>query len=453
MEKSKNSTGLAWMISASKRAIKNASAAASLLLIGYPIAAQNTVSYNQNSVPVNGSNCSAFGSGALIVNTASGNTANGYGALFSNSVGNGNTAIGDRTLYFNTNGTHNAAGGQFALYSNTTGTANAAFGTNSLYSNVSGSNNTAVGEGAMNANTSGGNNFAGGAYALFYNTTGTNNTAVGFAAGTGYNAGSYNNYTAIGSGALITASNQVRIGNSAVTSIGGYQGWSNVSDQRIKMDIEEKVPGLVFINKLRPVTYHLNAGAIASFFNTPEATGMKKQEISVSPMLHTGLIAQEVEKAAADLGYEFSGVDKPKNKDDLYGLRYAEFTIPLIKAVQELSRENEAMKKELKEIKKMIDNGSTTGIPDPGNKEQSALYQNVPNPFNQSTSIGYSISPLAKKAVLTILSIDGEKIKEYEVSGKGAVEINSGEFAAGLYIYSLIVDGNLITSKKITLTQ
>ncbi len=29
-------------------------------------------------------------------------------------------------------------------------------------------------------------------------------------------------------------------------------------------------------------------------------------------------------------------MDIPKNDDDFYGLRYAEFTVPLVKAVQEL---------------------------------------------------------------------------------------------------------------------
>jgi hypothetical protein len=37
----------------------------------------------------------------------------------------------------------------------------------------------------------------------------------------------------------------------------------------------------------------------------------------------------------------FSGVDKPQNKYSLYGLRYAEFVVPLVKAVQELSKMND----------------------------------------------------------------------------------------------------------------
>ncbi|MCB0619902.1 MAG: hypothetical protein KDC41_14570, partial [Saprospiraceae bacterium] len=53
---------------------------------------------------------------------------------------------------------------------------------------------------------------------------------------------------------------------------------------------------------------------------------------------YTGFIAQEVESAALELGFEFSGVDAPKNEDEIYGLRYAEFSVPLVKAVQELDR-------------------------------------------------------------------------------------------------------------------
>ena len=50
---------------------------------------------------------------------------------------------------------------------------------------------------------------------------------------------------------------------------------------------------------------------------------------------YSGFIAQEVEAAAQKVGYSFSGVDGPKNEKDNYGLRYAEFVVPLVKAVQE----------------------------------------------------------------------------------------------------------------------
>jgi len=60
--------------------------------------------------------------------------------------------------------------------------------------------------------------------------------------------------------------------------------------------------------------------------------------------VQSGFIAQDVEAAAQSIGYEFSGIDAPKNENDLYGIRYAEFVVPLVKAVQELSEENKALR-------------------------------------------------------------------------------------------------------------
>jgi len=75
--------------------------------------------------------------------------------------------------------------------------------------------------------------------------------------------------------------------------------------------------------------------AIAKFTNTPDSLRLKDAEALKGKMLQTGFIAQDVEKAASDCGFEFSGVDAPKNENDYYGLRYAEFVVPLVKAVQE----------------------------------------------------------------------------------------------------------------------
>ncbi len=64
----------------------------------------------------------------------------------------------------------------------------------------------------------------------------------------------------------------------------------------------------------------------------------------------SGFVAQEVEKAAQQLGYDFSGVDAPKNEKDVYALRYADFVVPLVKAVQELNVTNEELKNTVNEL-------------------------------------------------------------------------------------------------------
>ena len=68
----------------------------------------------------------------------------------------------------------------------------------------------------------------------------------------------------------------------------------------------------------------------------------------------TGFIAQEVEKAALGLGFDFSGVEAPKNEKSFYGLRYAEFVVPLVKAVQELKAENDALKARLDALEAIL---------------------------------------------------------------------------------------------------
>jgi hypothetical protein len=176
----------------------------------------------------------AIGGNALFRNTVGiDNTAVGTNALYSNTIGGANTAVGDAALSSNTIGGDNTAVGNYALYSNTTGGANNAVGSNALGHNTSGINNTAIGHYALYLSTTGSYNTANGAEVLESNGTGSNNTANGALAllfnstgndntATGVNA-LYNNTTggrntAYGSAALkrnTTGSGNIALGNGA----------------------------------------------------------------------------------------------------------------------------------------------------------------------------------------------------------------------------------------------
>ena len=188
----------------------------------------------------------------------------------------------------------------------------------------------------MQYNVDGTNNSAFGVAALRNNTNGTNNTALGYAAFV--NGASYTNSTAIGYNTAMTASNRVAIGNTSVSWIGGQVTWSTYSDARFKRNVNEDVPGLSFINELRPVTYNYDMDAMAEFFNTPDSLRLPDSERKQAGVKYTGFIAQEVDETAKKLGYNFSGVCKPENSNDFYSIRYAEFTVPLVKSVQELNQ-------------------------------------------------------------------------------------------------------------------
>jgi len=328
-----------------------------------------------------GNSNSGFGANSLFLNaTGNFNSAHGLNSLFSNASGSWNTGIGANALFANLSGNNNVALGNTALFSNTTGSWNTAIGTDAmnqnttgiynmangfkgLFSNTIGGFNTANGAFALHDNTEGSLNTAIGGQALLNNTTGTNNTALGTNAlsdnESGYNntalgaeAGAWPwhlyNITAVGYDAVVDSNNKVRVGNASVTSIGGQVSWTNLSDARIKKNIQENIPGLSFIMALRPVTYQYNIDKQNTLLGRNNSVDWEGK-YAIEKISFSGFIAQEVETAARQIGYDFSGIDK---NGILYGLRYAEFVVPLVKAVQELNqqliKQNESLVNQLK---------------------------------------------------------------------------------------------------------
>jgi predicted RNase H-like nuclease (RuvC/YqgF family) len=107
--------------------------------------------------------------------------------------------------------------------------------------------------------------------------------------------------------------------------------------------------------KLRPVTYHLDMDKLARWQKTPDSLRMRKDEQQKAAEVQIGFIAQEVEQAANELNFDFHAVDKPKNAEDKYGLRYAEFVPVLVKALQDQQKEIEDIKNENKDLKKRLE--------------------------------------------------------------------------------------------------
>jgi len=66
-----------------------------------------------------------------------------------------------------------------------------------------------------------------------------------------------------------------------------------------------------------------------------------------SSIIHTGFIAQDVERTAKGLNYNFDGVNAPTNPTDNYSLAYGQFVVPLVKAVQEQQKIIEEQNKKI----------------------------------------------------------------------------------------------------------
>jgi hypothetical protein len=423
---------------------------------------------------------SALGAFALLSNTSGvSNTAIGFSALYGNSVGYENTATGGYALATNETGYHNTANGYSSLSHNNEGYGNVAMGYTALYANTSGYYNTgsgarvlennttgaynsAMGVSAMASNSSGHLNSAFGPFALAGNSTGSLNNAFGYAAGPAYTAATsgLRNTTALGSSARPTASNQVRIGNTSVVSIGGQVSWSTLSDGRFKKDLKEDVAGLEFINRLRPVSYSVDKVAMDKFLGIPDSIRQlfSKSEINAR---QNGFVAQEVEEVIKKEGYVFHGIEAPQNENDHYGIRYAEFVVPLVKAVQELTAKidmqekfAQEQKKEMDVLKQQLKLSGTSTVDEYNSKSEVALYQNHPNPFSLDTEISMSLPESTGQATLIVYNMEGKQLKAIPIRerGKATAKIQANELKPGMYIYTLIVDSKVIDTKRMILT-
>lgn len=306
-----------------------------------------------------------------------------------------------------------------------------------------------------------------------------NNRNNSIALGHGANVNN-SNAIAIGSGVSVITANMIQLGNGIVSHIAGTGTFNQTSDARIKKNITESVVGVDFIKRLRPVTYDLD---VAEF---DRISGMDSRIDGRYPELphlfnQTGFLAQEVEEAAKKSGYSFNGVYRPED-DGLYSVSYATFVVPLVKAVQEqqemieesaeenaeLKAENEDLKSRMDALENMMrrmdsdlqqccfsyeDNGSTGSSQSTSIDDEPVLEQNQPNPFSENTVIKYYLPETSPKAELRVNDLGGTAVRSFTLSGAGfgQVLISGGSLSAGSYIYSLIIDGRPISTKRMVL--
>jgi len=110
--------------------------------------------------------------------------------------------------------------------------------------------NTSLGTGALQNNATGHSNTGSGFGALVYNTTGIQNTAIGAGATVSFGNGNLNNATAIGAGAIVDASNKIRLGNTSVRMIEGQVAFTASSDKTQKENFR-LVDGEEVLGKIR----------------------------------------------------------------------------------------------------------------------------------------------------------------------------------------------------------
>jgi hypothetical protein len=88
------------------------------------------------------------------------------------------------------------------------------------------------------------------------------------------------------------------------------------------------------------------------------------------------------------------------------------------------------------------------------NAKGYTLAQNVPNPFASSTTIQYTLPQNTGNALLAVFDLNGKMLLQYNLAkSSNSIIINGNTLVPGMYIYSLIVNGNEVVSKKMVLTK
>jgi len=231
----------------------------------------------------------------------------------------------------NTTGTENTAVGYEALKANITGNSNTVVGYQAHYKSSAGTDCTAFGTKALRDTTSGNELTALGKGALYTNTTGDKSIGIG--------------KDAISSST--TASNECTLGTTEVANLRcNDTSISSLSDQRDKAEITDlpDTAGLELINKLRPVTYFWDR---REWYEDGVTDGSKiKREYrswKSNSGLRQGFIAQEVESAIS--GHKYLEDSQVVNGTvDKKEFAPQHLLTNAIKAIQQLSSENEALK-------------------------------------------------------------------------------------------------------------
>ena len=235
-----------------------------------------------------------------------------------------------------------------------------------------------------------------------------------------------------------------------------FSGYALSSDSAFKRDVFKITNATDILKKVKTYSYY--------FKSDPIGTGAKDY----------GVLAQEIQTILPEL------VDTAKgnmfvNYNAFIGILIAGFNeqqlvidrqIGEISTLQKIVFEQEKdiveLRKIIAEFNGMLDkccNNSKGGQAPPEEaqqpQEKAVLYQNAPNPFSSNTEIACFLPEKSEFAVLYIYNLQGIELKSYSVrqAGFNIITVTGSELPAGMYLYTLVVDNEIVDTKRMILTK
>jgi len=240
--------------------------------------------------------------------------------------------------------------------------------------------------------------------------------------------------------------------------------WYNTSDRRYKT-------GIASINTsknlfgLNSVQYNPSSEALKEqlenfknrskdfseeeFKSTVSSFEKQIAELDKDNSLHFGFIAQDLQKLFPNLVIE--------DEQGFLAVNYVGLIPVLVDAIQEQQKTLEEQHKMLEAQQRQINELLSKGFEKSGTNSflnDARLEQNSPNPFNSSTEIKFYVPENSTVAGIHIYDMTGKELLRLDAPrGNSSVTLDARQLNAGMYLYSLIIDGREIDTKRMILTN
>ena len=253
----------------------------------------------------------------------------------------------------------------------------------------------------------------------------------------------------------LTSDGKLAVGQTTVPAahVAAFNGTIQVngttigSDRKLKSDIRSFDYGLDEVMRMSPKFYHYNGDIL-------QDDGIK-----------AGIIAQEFQKiipeAVVEVDYQKHDMENQVIEEGTYlAVNTDMIRFALVNALQEQQTMIDDLRTENEELRAMI-NKVITSL-DTDNQidatlsgKTASLDQNAPNPFKGQTELRYVIPADAQNARMVITSNAGQVIKTINIAhtGNGVINLTGNDIPAGNYHYTLVVDGNQVDTKTMTLVN
>ena len=237
------------------------------------------------------------------------------------------------------------------------------------------------------------------------------------------------------------------------------------SDARLKEDVTEIADtergddGSVVgkLGLLTPVSYRykdMNAGKERGTYVDKDGKEVELPEEKPSQVMtkrHFGFIAQELQQVYPDLVYE--------QDNGFLSVNYTELIPILVESIKELKAEVDELKAVAsKENGSALTNGAQETLSLPFRERLgvgSSMDQNVPNPFTEKTDVAIYLPESVREATLYIYDLSGKQLEQHPIEGRGetVMTIHADKMDAGMYVYSLIADKKVVTTRKMIVVK